>query len=168
MKALAALFAAVFASAGIALGAPQHPRATGTTSAAAATGSQIRAVQDPVFHFYLQNNAGTPMLGPESSSGYFTLGSTIALNSDSSASPLYLNVNSSVSTSYQPLTLDATASTTNWGLEGDTIILTNPRQLNFLACATADAAFYDVYVQNGNDTPGGSCTMITLHLPCLC
>ncbi|KAL1691562.1 hypothetical protein GGG16DRAFT_91243 [Schizophyllum commune] len=136
MQALAALFTVVFASAGIALGAPQLPRATGTTSAAAATGSQIRAVQDPVFHFYLQSNAGTPMLGPESSSGYFTLGSTIALNSDdSSAAPLYLNVNSS---------------------------------LNFLACATADAAFYDVFVQNGNETPGGSCTMITLHLPCLC
>ncbi|KAI4517747.1 hypothetical protein EV122DRAFT_282484 [Schizophyllum commune] len=168
MKSLAVISTITLAYAGIALGAPQLPRATGTTSAAAATGSQIRAVQDPVFHFYLQNNAGTPMLGPESSSGYFTLGSTIALNDESSASPLYLNVNSSVSTSYQPLTLDPTASTTNWGLEGDTIILTNPRQLNFLACATADAAFYDVYVQNGNDTPGGSCTMITLHLPCLC
>ncbi|TRM70079.1 hypothetical protein BD626DRAFT_591077, partial [Schizophyllum amplum] len=170
---------------------PMHvgeTRATTTSSAAAATGSQIRAVQDPVFHFYLQNNGmspvppssplprplkltlvpgGTPMLGPENTSGYFTLGSSITLNDDAGA--VYLNVNNSVSTSYQPLTLDAAPTTEDWGLEGDTIILTDPRQLNFLACATNDPAFYDVYMQQGDDTPdGATCTLITLHLPCLC
>ena len=71
--------------------------------------------------------------------------------------------------SYKPLSLDAVATTTDWGLEGDTIITTNPRQLNFLACATSDANFYDVYLQTGSDTPaGGSCSLATLHLPCLC
>ncbi|KAJ3570368.1 hypothetical protein NP233_g4451 [Leucocoprinus birnbaumii] len=141
--------------------------ATTTSSGAAATGSQIRAVTNPVFHFYLQNNGGKPQLGPEASSGYFTISGSIALNGGSSK--LYLNVNNTVTTSYKPLTLGTTASTTNWGLEGDTIIITNPRQLNFIACATSNPSYYDVYLQTGNDTPSGaSCTLQTLHLPCLC
>ncbi|KAM5530967.1 hypothetical protein V8D89_015349 [Ganoderma adspersum] len=138
------------------------------SSGATPTGSQIRAVEAPVYHFYLQNNDGTPMLGPEVSSGYFTIGSTISL-SGSADGTLYLNLNSSAATSYKPLTLDAVATTTDWGLEGDTIITTDPRQLNFLACATSDASFFDVYLQTGNDTPtSGSCSLATLHLPCLC
>ncbi|KAF9452397.1 carbohydrate-binding module family 1 protein [Macrolepiota fuliginosa MF-IS2] len=142
--------------------------ATTTSSGATPTGSQIRAVQDPVFHFYLQNNGGKPQLGPEASSGYFTVSGTISLN-QSSGSKLYLNVNTSASTSYKPLTLDATATTTDWGLEGDTIITTAPRQLNFIACATSNPSFYDLYLQTGNDTPSGaSCTLQTIHLPCLC
>lgn len=108
------------------------------------------------------------MLGPEASSGYFTIGSTISLNGGADGT-LYLNLNSSAATSYKPLTLDAVATTTDWGLEGDTIITTAPRQLNFLACATSDASFFDVYLQTGNDTPtSGSCSLATLHLPCLC
>ena len=108
------------------------------------------------------------MLGPESSSGYFTIGSTISL-SGADGSKLFLNLNSSAPTSYKPLTLDAVATTTTWGLEGDTIINTAPRQLNFLACSTTDRTVYDVFLQTGNDSPtGASCSLATLHLPCLC
>ena len=108
------------------------------------------------------------MLGPEASSGYFTIGSTITLN-NADGSKLFLNVDDSVATSYKPLTLDAVATTTDWGLEGDTIITTAPRELNFLACATNDTSVYDVFLQTGNDSPAGaSCSLATLHLPCLC
>ena len=108
------------------------------------------------------------MLGPEASSGYFTIGSTITLN-DADGSALFLNLDTSGGASYQALTLGATATTTDWALEGDTIITTAPRELNFLACATNDTSVYDVFLQTGNDTPAGqTCTMATLHLPCLC
>lgn len=161
------------------------PPTTSTASGPAPTGSQIRAVNDPVFHFYLQDNGkstllvvfhalliflsdGEVVLGPESSSGYFTISDTITLNSPT-GSTLYLNVNTNATTSYKPLSLDDTATTTDWELEGDTIITTNPRELNFLACATSDANFYTVYLQYGNDQPAGaSCSMQSLHLPCLC
>ncbi|KAF8909834.1 hypothetical protein CPB85DRAFT_705313 [Mucidula mucida] len=147
---------------------PSGGTASATSTSPMATGSQIRTVQDPVFHYYLQNIGGAPKLGPESSSGYFTIGSMITLNSDDGSS-LYLNVNTSATTSYKPLSLDATATTTDWGLEGDTIITTNPRQLNFIACPTSNTTVYDVYLQNGNDTPAGTtCTLVTMHLPCLC
>ena len=109
-----------------------------------------------------------PVLGPEAYSGYFTIGSTISLNG-ADGSKLYLNVDESATASYKPLTFDAVATTTDWGLEGDTIITTAPRQLNFLACSTSDPNVYDVFFQEGNDTPSGSsCTLVTLHLPCLC
>lgn len=168
---------------------PQGP--TTTASGATPTGSQIRADQPPVYHFYLQSDgeqrvasrgapraaltpisraaSGTkPVLGPEASSGYFTIGSAISLDG-ADGSKLYLNVDESAATSYKPLTFDAVASTTDWGLEGDTIITTAPRQLNFLACSTSDADVFDVFFQEGNDTPAGaSCTLVTLHLPCLC
>ncbi|KAF8893335.1 hypothetical protein BD779DRAFT_1436211 [Infundibulicybe gibba] len=141
---------------------------TSTTSGPAATGSQIRTVQDPVFHFYLQSSGGVPMLGPESSSGQFTIGNTIALNG-SGGSKLYLNIDMSGTASYKPLSLSSTATTTDWGLEGDTIITTNPRRLDFLACASSNSAFYNVYLQEGNDVPSGrTCTLVTMHLPCLC
>ncbi|KIY71158.1 hypothetical protein CYLTODRAFT_429660 [Cylindrobasidium torrendii FP15055 ss-10] len=130
--------------------------------------SQIRTVQDPVFHFYLQDVAGLPALGPEDTSGYFTIGSTISLAYDDGTSK-YLNVASNSTASYKALSLDEEATTTNWGLEGDTIITTAPRQLNFLACATDDKEVYNVYLQEGNDTPEGkTCTLVTMHLPCLC
>ncbi|KAH9892609.1 hypothetical protein C8Q73DRAFT_648830 [Cubamyces lactineus] len=154
---------------------PQGPTTT-SSSAATPTGSQIRADQPPVYHFYLQSDGeracdghrGSPVLGPEASSGYFTIGSTISLNG-ADGSKLYLNVDESATTSYKPLTFDAVATTTDWGLEGDTIITTAPRQLNFLACSTSDPNVYDVFFQEGNDTPSGSsCTLVTLHLPCLC
>ncbi|KAF8602400.1 hypothetical protein BDV93DRAFT_427699, partial [Ceratobasidium sp. AG-I] len=134
------------------------------------TGTQIRAVQSPVFHLYLQNSSGIPVLASESTSGRFVISGSIALVSGSSK--LYLNVNTAT-TSYKPLTFDATASTTGWGLEGDTIITTNSspygRQLNFLACTTSTSGSYRVYLQTGNDMPSGTtCSTITLHLPCLC
>lgn len=111
---------------------------------------------------------GVPVLGPEASSGYFTIDGTIALNGADGTS-LYLNVDESAATSYKALTFDSAAVTTDWGLEGDTIITTSPRQLNFLACATSDATVYDVYLQEGNDTPSGqTCSLTSLHLPCLC
>ncbi|KAJ8468915.1 hypothetical protein ONZ45_g17069 [Pleurotus djamor] len=142
------------------------PPPSSTVSGPAPTGSQIRTVENPVYHFYLQNNGGVPALGPESSSGYFTLGSSISLN-NADGSNLFLNINQT-STSYKPLTLGTTATTTNWGLEGDTIITVSPRQLNFLACSTSNPSFYDVFLQTGNDSPAGrSCSMATMHLPCL-
>lgn len=143
---------------------------TTTSTASAATGTQIRAVQDPVYHLYLQNSGGTPVLASESTSGRFVINGSIALVSGSTK--LYLNINTTT-TSYKPLTFDATASTVNWGLEGDTIITTNAspygRQLNFLACTTSTSGSYRVYLQTGNDVPSGTtCSTITLHLPCLC
>jgi len=108
------------------------------------------------------------MLGPESSSGRFTVGGTIALNS-ASGSKLYLNIDNSEAQSCKALTFGTTATTTDWGLEGDTIITTSPRQLNFIACPGSTASFYNVYLQQGNDTPlGKTCTLVTMHLPCLC
>ncbi|THH31783.1 hypothetical protein EUX98_g2385 [Antrodiella citrinella] len=146
------------------------PSSTPTVSAPAPTGTQIRADQDPVYHLYLQSLAdGKPMLGPETSSGSFTIGDTITLN-NADGSTLFLNEDEGASTSYKSLTLDTTASTTDWGLEGDTIITTAPRQLNFLVCESSTTGYYDLYLQEGNDVPAGAtCTDdISLHLPCLC
>lgn len=58
-------------------------------------------------------------MGPESSSEYFNLGSTIqSLNSS-----LYLNIGNKVDgKSYLPLSFGATSNTTAWALEGDTVI----------------------------------------------
>lgn len=111
-----------------------------------------------------------PVLGPEDTSGYFVIDGTIALSSTTGDAPLYLNVDESAAASYKPLTLNTTATTTDWGLEGDTIITTDPRQLNFLVCATSDANVWSVYLQEGNDMPSGdTCSNdISLHLPCLC
>jgi len=139
-----------------------------TISGPTPTGSQIRADQDPVYHFYLQNSGGVPVLGPEASSGYFTISNTITLNQPG-GSQLFLNLNASSTASYQALSFGTTAITTDWGLEGDTIITTAPRQLNFLACATSDPTIYNLLLQTGNDTPPGqTCTLVTIHLPCLC
>lgn len=112
---------------------------------------------------------GVPVLGPESSSGYFLISSTISLPASSQYSPLYLNVNTTGSQSYKTLTLDPVATTTDWALEGDTIIESDPRELNFLACETSDPSFYELYMQLGNDMPTGeSCSLVSLHLDCLC
>lgn len=139
---------------------------TTTSTGPAPTGSQIRTVQDPVYHFYLQNKGGVPVLGAEASSGYFTIGKTIALTGSPT---LYLNISPDTSKSYQALMFNSTAITMDWGLEGDTIITTSPRQLNFIACSTSDPTIYNVFLQNGNDSPAGTtCTMVTMHLPCLC
>ncbi|GJJ06471.1 hypothetical protein Clacol_000663 [Clathrus columnatus] len=94
---------------------------TGTATGPTPTGSQIRSDQDPAYHLYLQSVGGVPELGPESSSGYFTIGSTITLNNPNGTS-LFLNVDDSATTDWKPLSFDATATTTTWGLSGDTII----------------------------------------------
>lgn len=108
------------------------------------------------------------MLGPESSAGRFTIGGTVSLN-NADGTKLYLNADNAAATSYKPLSWGKTATTSNWGLEGDTIIQTNPRQLNFIACKSTVANAYTVYLQTGNATPSGSsCVQATLHLPCLC
>ena len=108
------------------------------------------------------------VLGPESSSGYFTIGTSITLTG-ATGSKSFLNVQTNATTSYKPLSFDTTATTTDWQLEGDTIITTNPRELNFLACSTSDPNFFTVFLQYGNDQPSGSsCSMQSLHLPCLC
>jgi hypothetical protein len=111
---------------------------------------------------------GVPVLGPEASSGYFAIaGGTISLAGPSGT--LYLNAVESVSTSYKPLVFNATATTTDWGLEGDTIIETNPRQINFLACPTSDSTIWSLYLQEGSDVPSSACAnYMSLHLPCLC
>jgi hypothetical protein len=136
---------------------------------------QIRGVQDPIYHLYLQalpSSSSVPVMGPEASGEYFVIGSTI----QSTNSSMYLNIGTS-STSYLPLYFNSTASTTAWGLEGDTIITetgsTYGRQLNFLACAaseTGGTGYYDLYFQTGSDTPSGrTCSNYqTIHLPCLC
>jgi hypothetical protein len=89
-------------------------------TAAAATIGKIRGVRDPIYHLYLQANSkspSTPVLGPESSAVDFTIGGTIQSRSTS----LYLNIQNAT-TSYKPLKWEAAATTTAWGLEGDTII----------------------------------------------
>jgi hypothetical protein len=81
---------------------------------------QIRGVTDPIFHLYLQSHPSTPsvpVMGPEATGEFFIIGSTI----QSANSSLFLNIGTN-SASYLPLSLDAAASTTAWGLEGDTII----------------------------------------------
>ncbi|KAH4507740.1 hypothetical protein HBI88_125890 [Parastagonospora nodorum] len=145
---------------------------TSTTSTSAATIGKIRGVRDPIYHLYLQastSSPSTPVLGPESSAAEFTIGGTIQSRSTS----LYLNVQNAT-TSYKPLKWESTATTTAWGLEGDTIITVQGssygRQLNWLVCKSAEAAYYDLYLQLGSDTPSGrSCSNYqTIHLPCLC
>jgi hypothetical protein len=150
---------------------------------------QIRSDQDPVFHLYLQKYpknsvslgnsspriCGTDteadtlvVLGPQSTSEYFNINGSI----QSTNSSLYLNIGAD-STSYKTLTFDKTASTTVWGLEGDTIITTKAssygRQLNFVACKL-DGGFWQMYFQTGSAVPSGKqCSNFqSLHLPCLC
>ncbi|KUJ20124.1 uncharacterized protein LY89DRAFT_716570 [Mollisia scopiformis] len=135
---------------------------------------QLRGVQSPIFHLYLQSlpsSKSTPVMGPESSSEYFNLDSSIqSLNSS-----LYLNIGPKVDgKSYLPLSLDATSNTTAWALEGDTVITstasTYGRQLNFLACASSTSGYYTIYLQTGSDVPSGvTCSNYqTIHTPCLC
>ena len=97
-----------------ALGAPVE------NAAAAARVAKIRGVCDPIYHLYLQANAknsSIPVLGPESTGEDFNIDSTI----QSKKSNQYLNI-VTASTSYKPVVFGATAETTAWGLEGDTII----------------------------------------------
>ncbi|KAL2274091.1 hypothetical protein FJTKL_03698 [Diaporthe vaccinii] len=145
----------VLACAGVALAKPE----------------QIRAVQDPIYHFYLQSypkNGSIAVMGPEASSEFFNINGSI----QSANTSLYLNVGSD-STSYKTLTFGTAASTSAWALEGDTIITAQSstwgRQLNFLACKL-DGNYWQVYLQTGSATPsGGNCSNYqSLHLPCLC
>ncbi|KAH8117463.1 hypothetical protein DFH11DRAFT_1013317 [Phellopilus nigrolimitatus] len=138
---------------------------TSTSSAAAAAGSQIRTDQDPVYHLYIQSTPldGAPVLGPESSCGWFDIGSTV----QDTNSTLFLNVNMTATTSWKPLTLDATATTSTWGLSGDTIV--DGGTQNFVVCPISGSANYNFYLQTGDDMPSSECTdWITIHLPCLC
>ncbi|KAI2632134.1 hypothetical protein GGR54DRAFT_19644 [Hypoxylon sp. NC1633] len=136
---------------------------------------QIRAVQSPIFHYYLQTypqDPQMPVMGPEASSEYFEISGTIRSTNTSR----YLNIGADT-TSYKTLTLaNASAgATTAWALEGDTIITSTGssfgRQLNFLVCQLAGAgAYWQVYLQTGSDVPAGrTCSNYqSLHLPCLC
>ncbi|KAH6657624.1 hypothetical protein BKA67DRAFT_655876 [Truncatella angustata] len=137
----------------------------------AAKSYQIRAVQDPIFHYYLQaypSNLSIAVMGPESSSEYFDIAGTI----ESTNTTRYLNIGSD-STSYKTLTFGSSSSTNAWALEGDTIITgtgsTWGRQLNFLACQL-DTNYWQLYFQTGSDVPSGkTCSNYqTIHLPCLC
>ncbi|KAH7398863.1 hypothetical protein DE146DRAFT_510034 [Phaeosphaeria sp. MPI-PUGE-AT-0046c] len=144
---------------------------TSSTSAAATVG-KIRGVRDPIYHLYLQSlpsAPSTPVLGPEAAADEFTIGPTI----QSKKSGLYLNIQNAT-TSYKPLKWESAATTTAWGLEGDTIITVQGssygRQLNWLVCKASTGNYYDLYLQLGSDTPSGkSCSNYqTIHLPCLC
>lgn len=109
---------------------------------------------------------GGPVLGPESGAGLFTIGSTVQLNS-AIGPPLFLNVNMTATTSWKPLTLDATATTTTWTMSGDTIVDGNTQ--NFAVCPISGSTNYNLFLQTGNDMPSDACTdWITIHLPCLC
>jgi len=134
------------------------------TVAAEATGpTQIRTDQDPVYHFYLQESGGAPILGPEASASNFTVGSTVEM----SGATLFLNVNMNVTTSYKPLTLDSTAKTTTWTMSGDTIVASG--QQNFVVCPMTGSSNFNLFLQTGDDMPSTACTdWITIHLPCLC
>ncbi|KAI0156368.1 hypothetical protein GGR57DRAFT_79268 [Xylariaceae sp. FL1272] len=165
----------------------------GVATLVVAKPEQIRAVSSPIFHYYLQASpqngmssvclvyspvctcpvlwpASIPVMGPESSSEYFTIDSGSIQSTNTSA---YLAIGSD-STSYKTLTLSSTASAPGWALEGDTIITgtssTWGRQLNFLVCQMGSADYWRVYLQTGSDTPSGSsCSNYqSLHLPCLC
>ncbi|KAK0100952.1 hypothetical protein ONS96_006185 [Cadophora gregata f. sp. sojae] len=139
---------------------------------------QLRGVQSPIFHLYLQTlpsskstSTPIPVMGPESTSEYFTIGNTI----QSVNSSLYLNIGEKVDgRSYLPLSFAKTANTTAWGLEGDTVITVTGsaygRQLNFLACNSRTNGYYDLYLQTGSDVPSGvTCSNYqTIHTPCLC
>lgn len=59
------------------------------------------------------------VLGPAATSEYFNIAGSI----QSTNTSLYINIGSD-STSYKTLAFDKTATTTGWGLEGDTIITT--------------------------------------------
>ncbi|KAH8757533.1 hypothetical protein BGZ57DRAFT_771905 [Hyaloscypha finlandica] len=146
---------------------------TVTVGDAALKPYQLRGVQSPIFHLYLQSFPtanSTPVMGPEATSEYFTIGSSIqSLNSS-----LFLNIGPGTGKSYLPLSLDTVPTTTAWGLEGDTVITTAAssygRQLNFLACNSATTGYYTLYLQKGSDTPSGqNCSNYqTIHTPCLC
>ncbi|KAK8006632.1 hypothetical protein PG991_012929 [Apiospora marii] len=143
---------------------------------AVAKPEQIRAVQDPIFHYYLQaypQDPSIPVMGPESSSEYFTIAGTI----QSTNTSRYLSVGDDA-TSYKTLTFanstgGGSGATNVWALEGDTIITGQSsswgRQLNFLVCKL-DGNFWQVYLQTGSATPSGkTCSNYqSLHLPCLC
>ncbi|KAF3071150.1 hypothetical protein GL218_00542 [Daldinia childiae] len=139
--------------------------------AALAKPEQIRAVQSPIFHYYLQaypEDPEIPVMGPEASSEYFNIGGWI----QSMNTSLFLNIGND-QTSYKTLTFAEATVTDAWGLEGDTIITSQGsnygRQLNFLVCKlTGD--YWQVYLQMGSETPAGrTCSNYqSLHLPCLC
>ncbi|KAI1388969.1 uncharacterized protein F4822DRAFT_263974 [Hypoxylon trugodes] len=132
---------------------------------------QIRAVSSPIFHYYLQaypQDPTIPVMGPESSSEYFDIGTSIKSTNTSK----FLNIGSD-STSYKTLTFAEASATDAWALEGDTIITSTGssfgRQLNFLVCQLS-GSYWQVYLQTGSDTPSGkTCSNYqSLHLPCLC
>ncbi|KAH8147414.1 uncharacterized protein LAJ45_08570 [Morchella importuna] len=148
---------------------PTTATTTASGTAPTGTGQLIRGVSTPIYHLYLQSLGGVPVMAAEATAERFIISGSI----QDTTSGLYLNVDGSATTSYKAISFGATATTTGWGLEGDTIITTNAsvfgRQLNFLACETSTLGAYKLYLQTGSDTPSGeTCTSQTLHLPCLC
>ncbi|TVY33200.1 hypothetical protein LSUB1_G007174 [Lachnellula subtilissima] len=135
---------------------------------------QIRGVEDPIYHLYLQalpSSPSTAVMGPEASSEYFNISDTI----QSTNTSMLLNIgDGGGGVSYLPLSFNATSGVGPWGLEGDTIITTEGsiygRELNFLVCPNSVSGYYDLYLQTGSDTPSGeTCSNYqTIHLPCLC
>lgn len=85
---------------------------------------QIRGVEDPIYHLYLQalpSSPSTAVMGPEASSEYFNISDTI----QSTNTSMFLNIGVGGSgVSYLPLSFDAASGASPWGLEGDTIITT--------------------------------------------
>ncbi|KAI1811998.1 hypothetical protein GGS20DRAFT_587949 [Poronia punctata] len=146
--------------------------AIATGAVVTAKPEQIRAVQDPIFHYYLQaypDDPTIPVMGPETSSEYFNIEGGAIQSTNSST---YLAVGDD-DTSYKTLTLADSADAPGWSLEGDTIITATDsewgRQLNFLVCDLGDD-YWQVYLQTGSDVPSGkTCSNYqSLHLPCIC
>ncbi|TVY91395.1 hypothetical protein LAWI1_G002692 [Lachnellula willkommii] len=86
---------------------------------------QIRGVEDPIYHLYLQalpSSPSTAVMGPEASSEYFNISDTI----QSTNTSMFLNIGvGGGGVSYLPLSFfNATSGAGPWGLEGDTIITT--------------------------------------------
>ncbi|KAH9924306.1 uncharacterized protein BXZ73DRAFT_103594 [Epithele typhae] len=127
--------------------------------------------------YFLQNEDGVAILGPASSAGYFTFGSTnggtIALhkdsdeNSRSDATPLYLRINPN--DPYGALIFDADEPPHNWSIQGGYIVPTAPTGARFIVCSKDKALkTWRVYVQvEGKDmVPPGvvKCAITSLSL----
>ncbi|KAK6508781.1 hypothetical protein TWF481_003551 [Arthrobotrys musiformis] len=134
-------------------------RSTTTSTGPAPSGTAIRGVTAPVYHKYLQNLDGKAILGPEGSQAKFVIsGGTIQMT----GTGLYLNIDTTATTSYKALSFGTAPNFSGWGLEGDTIITTQSsqfgRQLNYVMCGPVGTDSYVVYLQTGSQLPSGSGT----------
>jgi hypothetical protein len=88
-------------------------------------------------------------MGPEATSEYFVISSTI----QSTNSSLYLNIGTG-SALYLPLSFDPTSTTTAWALEGDTTITANGSKYGRRKLAFAGSEDKDLIKRNRAQLPG--------------